>query len=237
MESQGRNEPTAGPSALKGRTGAVNKVGGASLILSGLLFFSRYLLDVRTGQPPSDGTEILAWMDREELSISVANEILFFAAVLLVPAVVALYHSLVRTDAVKAIVGCGIIAIVIPVLAMLDIVQGRLVYPIYDIRIHDPAVAEFTVAVFYGGLHAVGLLLGLATIALSLAMRRGFYGSNISYLGLVTGVFDFIGAYPDRIGWELLLLSEVLFLAWFLAVGWTLYRLPATPYAKVARQA
>ena len=37
-------------------------------------------------------------------------------------------------------------------------------------------------------------------MVVSLAMRRGFYGRNITYLGFTTGIFDIIGAYPDTIG-------------------------------------
>jgi len=55
-------------------------------------------------------------------------------------------------------------------------------------------------------------------------MKRGVYGRNIAYLGFATGVFDIIGAYPDIIGPILVLVSQVLFAAWFMAVGSKLYR-------------
>ena len=45
-----------------------------------------------------------------------------------VPAVIALYHSLASVDKVKAATGCGMFAVVIPVIAVLLIVHGRLVY-------------------------------------------------------------------------------------------------------------
>ncbi len=106
---------------------------------------------------------------------------------------------------------------------MLVIVHGRLIYPVYDIRVNTPAVAELVVAVYYGGLHAIGELLGIATIVLSLAMRRGVYGRNIAYLGIATGVFDIIGAYPYIIGPILIMVSQLLFAVWFVAVGWKLY--------------
>jgi hypothetical protein len=67
--------------------------------------------------------------------------------------------------------------------------------------------------------------LGIATIVLSLAMIRGVYGRNIAYLGIATGLFDIIGAYPWIIGSVLVLISQLLFAAWFIAVGSKLYRL------------
>lgn len=54
---------------------------------------------------------------------------------------------------------------------------------------------------------------------LSLAMKRGVYGRNIAYLGIAAGVFDIIGAYPETIGPILILVSQILFAAWFIAVG------------------
>jgi hypothetical protein len=41
-------------------------------------------------------------------------------------------------------------------------------------------------------------------------------------LGLVTGVFDVVGAYPWAIGPALLLACQALYAAWFMAVGWRL---------------
>ena len=208
------------------------KFGGISFIISGILFLLKYLLDLMAGPPPSSGAEILAWRASGELPLALTNEVLFFAAMFLVPAVIALYYSLAGIDRslagidrIKAAIGCGIIAVVIPIICMLLIVHGRLVFPVYDIRVNTPAIAEFVVAVYYGGLHAIGLLLGVATIVLSLAMKRGVYGRDIAYLGFATGVFDTIGAYPYVIGPILGLVSQILFAAWFLAVGSKLYRI------------
>jgi hypothetical protein len=102
---------------------------------------------------------------------------------------------------------------------MLLVVHGRLVYSIYGIRVNSPAVAEFTLAIFYGGFHAVLLLLAFATFILSLAMMRGVYGRPIAYLGFVTSVFDVAGSYPDRIGPTLNFGCQLFFTAWFVAVG------------------
>ena len=201
------------------------KLGGGAFIVSGILVLLRDLLDLMAGPPPSSGAEILAWTVSGELVLAIANEVLFFAGMFLVPAVIALYHSLAGIDRAKAATGCGIIAVVVPVIAVLDIFHGRLVYPVYGIRVNTPAVAELAVAVFYGGLHAIGILLGIATLVLSLAMKRGVYGKSIAYLGFATAVFDIVGAYPYAIGPMLTLVCQVFFAAWFVAVGSKLYRM------------
>jgi len=202
------------------------KFGGISFIVSGVLFFLKYLLDLIAGPPPSSGAEILTWTTAGKLPLAIGDEVLFFAAMFLVPAVIALYHHLAAPDRTKAAVGCGIIAAAIPILLVLDIFLGRLIYPVYKIIVDTPAVAELVVALYYGGLHAVGIMLGVATLVLSLAMKRGGFGGSIAYLGLAAGAFDFIGAYPDSIGPVLVLLSQLLFAAWFIAVGAKLYRMP-----------
>jgi len=201
----------------------LNRFGAGSLIASGVFFLARGILDFIAGTPPSNGLDILAWSESHKTILSFGNELLFFAALLLVPALIALHRSLAAGRPNMAGAGCGIIAVTIPVLAVLDIVQGRLVYPVFGIVAHTPEAAEFIVAVFYGGLHAVGIILGIATIILALSMRRGSFGQPIVVLGMATGILDIVGAYPFLIGPILTLLCEAFFTAWFVAVGWKLW--------------
>ncbi|WP_437757200.1 hypothetical protein [Sorangium sp. So ce1389] len=201
------------------------RLGGAAFIASGLLFLLRGFLDLIAGPPPSSGAEILAWTSSQAPLLAIANEALFFAAMLMVPAVIALYSSLAGTRKATSDAACGLMAVVAPVLAVLCIVHGRLVYPVYGIRISTPDVAALVVAIFYGGLHATGLLLGVATLVLSLAMRRGIYGRWILYLGMATSAADLVGAYPYLIGPVATLFCHVLFTAWFVAVGAVLYKM------------
>jgi len=199
------------------------KLGGAAFIISGILFLSRDVLELTAGPPPSSGVQILAWVQSERLVLSFVSEVLFFAAITLVPAVIALYHSLAGTAPAKAATGCGIMATAIPVVAMLLIVHGRLVYPVYGIRVSSPAVAEYVVALFYGGMHAVYLILAVATFVLSMGMLHGAYGRAVAYLGFATSVLDVAGSYPDVIGVGPTFVCRVFFAAWFVAVGSRLY--------------
>lgn len=203
----------------------LNRFGGGALVASGILFVVLAFLDFRAGPPPSDGAEILLWRDSQALVLDFVSELLFFATVLLVPGTVALYRSLVDLDRTKAATGCGIIAATIPVMAMMLIVHGRLVYPIYGMRVDTPEAAALVVMLFYGGLHAVYLLLAVATIVLSLAMTRGAYAKWIAYFGFATAALDIIGSYPWAIGPVLTLVCELSFGGWFVAVGSQLFRM------------
>jgi hypothetical protein len=147
------------------------------------------------------------------------SELLFVATVLLVPGTIALHRNLVDVDRSKAEAGCGIIAATIPVIAVMLIVHGRLVYPIYGMRVDTPEAAALVVMVFYGGLHAIYLLLAVATIVLSLAMCREADRKWIAYLGFATAALDIVGSYPWAIGPVLSLVCELSFAGWFVAVG------------------
>jgi hypothetical protein len=201
------------------------RFGGGALVASGVLFTVLAFLDFRTGPPPSNGAEILLWRDSQALVLGFVSESLFFATVLLVPGTIALYRSLVDVDRIKAAAGCGIIAATIPVMAVMLIIHGRLVYPIYGMRVDTPDAAALVVMIFYGGLHAIYLLLAVATIVLSLAMTRGAYPKWIAYLGFATAALDMIGSYPWAIGPVLTLVCELSFAGWFVAVGSQLFRM------------
>ena len=203
----------------------LHRLGGAALVASGLLFLSRAILDRSAGAPPSTGVEVLAWIASNSLALKFDSEILFFAALCLVPGLIALYQSLADVDRVKAAIGCGVVAVVIPVLAATLVVHGRLMYPVYGIRATTPDVAALVVAVFYGGMHAIYLLLAVGTLVLSLAMTRRAYGRPTAYLGFVTAVVDVIAAYPDAIGPTLTMVSQGFVAAWFVVVGGQLYRM------------
>jgi hypothetical protein len=201
------------------------KLGGVGLVAFGLLSLLSGIIDLAAGPPPSSGTDIVAWVGRHERMLAFPSELLFFEAAFLVPGAIALYHSLAGTDKAKAVTGCGILAIAISVMAFMAIVHGRLVYPVYGIRVHAPDIAAFAVALYYGGLHAISLLLGLAIVLLALAMRRGAYGRRIATFGFVTGAFAVVGGYPYAIGPIMTLVCEAVGAVWFVVVGATLYKL------------
>jgi hypothetical protein len=205
------------------------RFGGGALVASGILFVVLAFLDFRAGPPPSNGAEILQWRDSQALVLDFVSEFLFFATILLVPGTVALYQSLVGVDQTKAVTGCGIIAATIPVMSVMLIIHGRLVYPIYGMRVETPEAAAVVIMVFYGGVHAIYLLLAIATIVLSLTMTRGGYPKWIAYFGFATAALEIIGSYPWAIGPVLMLVCELSFGGWFVAVGSQLFRMRGTP--------
>jgi len=116
-------------------------------------------------------------------------------------------------------------AATIPVLFVSLIVHGRLSYPIYGIRVRTPDIAELIVSIYYGAMHAFAILFSIATLLLSLAMKRGAFGAKIAYLGFATAAFDLMNAYPEVIGPVWGLVSSMFFSAWFVAVGLRLHKM------------
>jgi len=197
----------------------LQRLGGISFFAGGALFLARSILEFLAGPPPSSGAEILVWMASRQSLLAANVEISFFAAMCLIPAVIALYDRLASTHGPSAAVGCGSIAVTIPIFLLLVILQGRLVFPVFELRVHTVDIAELAVALYYGGLHAIAIVLAIATLVLSLAMRRATYGRAGAGLGLATAALDLLGAYPESIGPVLTLVGGVAFAAWFGLVG------------------
>ena len=203
-----------------------SRLGGAGLVAGALFFFIRGLLEFAAGPPPTGGEAILGWVASERAWLAWVSEILFAAAVCLVPGVAALYRSLADRYRSWAVAGCGLIALAIPLLAMSLVVHGRLVYPVYGMRVTTPGSAELVVTLFYGGLHAVNLLMAVAVAVLSVPMRRAGWGTKLAWLGYATALAHLAAAYPDLIGPAPTLACQALGSVWLAAVGVTLYRLP-----------
>jgi hypothetical protein len=201
------------------------RFGGVAFIVGGALFLSYDLLEFIAGPPPPNGAGILQWITANKLTISLISEVLFFASISLVPAVSALYVSLAdRPQKALVVMGCGILAVVVPIIGVLLIVHGRLVYPVFGLQIRDPAIAEFAIALFFGGIHAVDLLLAGAIFVLSLAMRGSVFGTRTAALGFATAVGSIVGSYPHLIGPAALVVCRLSFVAWLVVVGVKLFR-------------
>ncbi len=164
---------------------------GVSLALSGVALGAKAWFDFSAGEPPSSGIDLIAWAAAEKFSLSMSNELMIAAAVLLIPGVIGLYASLEGHNLMLAKAGCGILAAVIPLMMVASVFQGRLVFPVYGIEADNPTTAQLVAGLFFGTEHALLLILGIPTILLSLAMRGTAFGRPGVYLGLAAGLADF----------------------------------------------
>ena len=213
------------------------RLGGISFILSGTLYLIKSILDLVVGDPPSTGPEILEWQSSHELALAWTSEVLFAAAVFLVPAVIALYRSLGGADRPWVGFGCGVFAAIIPTVFAVLMVHGRLAFPVYGITLDGPATAALVVSLYYGGMHAVNLLLAGTAITLGLSMRRGIFGAAVGAVGVVAGAAQIIVAYPWLVYPILVLILQALLAAWFVLVGLRLAWFPRRPTPAAANRA
>ena len=209
-----------------------SKVGGVFFSAAGGLFLAKAVLELMAGPPPGNGADLLAWTASRGFLLAATIETLFLAVTFLIPGILALYESLAGTSRTSAAIGCGIMAVTIPFQFVLLDLYGRIVFPVYGLRIRTPDIAELVFGLYYGGLHAVAELQAVATFVLSLARRRGAYGRTLAALGFATSAAEIIGAYPWVIGPRLWFVSSLFFPAWLAVVGMTLYRPPATPHIR-----
>ncbi|EMS72727.1 hypothetical protein [Ruminiclostridium cellobioparum] len=202
---------------MKQKPGII-KVGGISLIISGVLFFVQYLFLLPLPAPPSVDAELMAWLADWRFNIAMADEVFFFATLLMIPSIAALYRILVRADRIKTLVGCGLLVTIIPVNIMLVIILGRLVYPVYNIEL-SPDIYKLIISIYYGGMHCTAIILSAATIILSFAIRKSVLGKPAANFGFLAGIFDLIGAYPWLLGTAMAFVSQLFFPAWFVILG------------------
>ncbi|WP_025693254.1 hypothetical protein [Paenibacillus zanthoxyli] len=196
----------------------VIKFGGITLILSGILFLAQYLFLLPMSSPPSVDIDLMTWLKKWQFNISMADELLFFASLLLIPSIAALYKILVKAAKIKALLGCGLLAVTIPINLILDIILGRLVYPVYHIEL-SPDIYKLVVSLYYGGMHLVNLIFCAASISLCFAIRKSAIGKFVAYLGFTAGILDFIGAYPWLIGAVMSFVTQLFFSAWLVILG------------------
>jgi hypothetical protein len=173
----------------------LQKFGGGTFIAAGILLLAANLLVDSLPAPPIRPGDFLQWITANELRIAFANELLIFATVLLVPSFVVLGRLLGTRRNVSAFAGLSVVALALPLLAVLVIVQGRLVYPVAGLDLSVDSL-KLTFSLFYGGLHTVLLMFGAALLLLGFALRGTGFNKSIVPISYVAGLLQIAGAFP-----------------------------------------
>jgi hypothetical protein len=91
-------------------------------------------------------------------------------------------------------------------------------------RISLASAAEALVAVS-NTVNAAGILTALGILVISVPMLKGLFSRGAAYLGIATGALGIVSeTFRDVIGAGYYIYG-LLLPAWFIAVGWKLYRL------------
>jgi hypothetical protein len=106
-------------------------------------------------------------------------------------------------------------------LGALVVVGGRLVYPVFGITLSDDAIA-LVVSLFFGGLHAVLLFMGVGIIAAGFALRQGNSGRRLPIASFGAGALQVLGSDPWLTPVWVNVTTTAALCAWMLGAGWWL---------------
>jgi len=168
--------------------------GGAALIAGGTALASAEFLITVVSRPVAGGS-ITAWVKAAAMALAVADELLFVALVCLVLGGLVLWQAVRAQRPISALVMVTSLLLAMAVVIVLVLVVGRLVYPVYDIAIGESGNA-LLVSLMFGGLHAVSLLLGIAVLAATAALRGSGAPWWLVVVGTVAAIAQWVGAFP-----------------------------------------
>lgn len=203
---------------MKNELSSAVKAGGITFMISGFLFAVTFVLLSFIPQLPSGAPGIAEWLTKWRIFNALSNEFIFLAAILLIPGIYSIFSKFFKRHPIKTIVGCSLVSMSSMTLVFLVIVQGRLCYPVFGIRI-PAAMAEYVVSIYWGGMHTVFLLTAVAVILIGLCFREFRHFRLLLTFSLITAVAIIVGAYPWLIGTRLALLTQFAFSLWFIVTG------------------
>jgi hypothetical protein len=111
------------------------RFGGYTFNSAGVLFFAAHFITLLLPLPPSGETEFLNWLAENRIFIAIQNEVFFFATMCPIPAAIVLHKFSQSGPMISSLLGVGLMFVAVPVLAVVNLAEGRLVYPVYDIRL------------------------------------------------------------------------------------------------------
>jgi len=192
--------------------------GGIALIVSGILFLAQSLFLLPVPGLPLADSDLLSWLQDWKLHFAVADELLFFATLGVIPSVIVLYRLLAKTAQAQTLLACGIMAIILPVNMVIVVILGRLVYPVYGIELAAESY-RLLLSLYYGGVHTVALLWSAAVILICFAIRKSPLGKTAAYFGFAAGILQLVGAYPWLFDNVTIFVSQLMLCVWFVMLG------------------
>jgi len=194
------------------------RFGGIALLFSSFLMLGRVVFFLVIPAPPGNGGSIINWAAYAHLGLAMSNELLFFAIIAMLPASIALFLLFKEQNMTKAVLGCGIILISVPIVSLLNIIHGRLVYPVFGVLLSEES-ARYTISVFFGGMHAINLMYAVALVTLGLAMQDQHWGSRYLILSIIAAISEIAGAYPWVVGHLADGVTQAMYVAWLAVIG------------------
>lgn len=210
------------------------RAGGVSAILYVVLSLTVPAVQVLTAQYDfkMDGPTLLQFIASNKLWWMIFQTLVLGTSILAIVSFVALFVALKHLDKSYAAIGavvasvCQLLFIAYyPVLLGLVYLSDQYVAATDTQRVIFATAAESLIAMNNAFNPLYESMFGVSILILSLVMLKGVFHKSVAYLGIATCVAAFIGLALWPIVGVNYFWWWLLFVIWFIAVGWKLYRL------------
>ncbi|WP_232374050.1 hypothetical protein [Leptospira chreensis] len=145
---------------------------GFPYFIASFLFVIYYLLLYLVPPPPNDTSQLHAWISEWKTYLQIADEILIFATLALLPSIYTLTNPRKQNQSPVALFASGLFfLIVIPMYVLVDLLFGRLVYPVNVYPLSEDSIV-FILSLISGTNHMISLVTALAIVLYSKAFRK-----------------------------------------------------------------
>ncbi|WP_205303744.1 hypothetical protein [Nonomuraea montanisoli] len=141
---------------------------------------------------PSEAVAMTAWVERGRSLLSWSDELLFFAVICWGAGARGLFGERKAGPSARINLGVTALTTALVALVVLLLAVGRLVYPVFEVRLSAEVLA-LVVSSAFGALHLAFLGFAVAAVALSWSTRAGLVGRAV---GIFAAAAFVVGSFP-----------------------------------------
>ncbi|TGL03365.1 hypothetical protein EHQ43_16460 [Leptospira bouyouniensis] len=203
---------------------------GLPFFIASLLFAIYYSLLYIVPPPPSETSHLHLWIMEWKFYLQIADEILIFATISLLPAIYTLTNVRLIIESKLSLFASGLFYLfIIPLFVLVDLLLGRLVYPVNVYPLTADTIV-FILSFITGIMHMISIMLALAILLYGVSYRKNTLGSLILVTAILGFGFQMIASYPWLLTPGILLVCQLSFPIWLFLIGLYLikveYRIP-----------
>ncbi len=215
-------ETTSMDSTWKG----LYKVGGAALLIDGVLLFIAFALFAVGGNPPADTTQYLKTFATSNVNLATTG-LFMVLTILFIPGILGLYGALKQANKAWMLTATALILLGIGVF----FVEG--IGTVASIQLANSyasassasyiAAAQATIALTNAAEFFSGIIVSVGILLVGLTVLKGMMGKGLGYLSIAAGVLGLVGSVPQLSG--LFFVFFLLYAVWFLWAGFKLWKM------------
>lgn len=210
--------------------GGIFRTGAISSVLVAVFIIVAVVSGLLAGPAPQEVAQSLVRIDANKLLITLGLGAGIIIALFLIPVIPVLYLALrdvqhTYTLLASVIGGVGIVTSLLSSSTQYALVRLSDSYAVASAADRSAIVAASNAMRGSANvsLTETGILFGVATILISLAMMKGVFSKWVGWIGIVAGILSLLGLIPSLS--ILFLVANVVYIIWFIGIGARLYRL------------